>query len=152
MFEQKDKLMKLTIKKLLDGMKTHNIREFLVGLRDSSIQDIEYIDEKTGYNIIHQCVQEDAAKELLLLIGYHTALNLDIKSQGLVSRTPLELAMSLGHKKVCKVLMDKGMTVSSEFFRETRKNFQDDTMFVSYMDDSIKKTEKKRKSFFSFAH
>lgn len=152
MFEQKEKLMRLAMKKILEGMKSHNIREFLVGLRDSSIQDIEYIDEKTGYNIIHQCVQEDAAKELLLLIGYHKDLNLDIRSQGIVSRTPLELAMYLGNKKVCKVLMDKGMTVSPDFFKETRKNFQDDTSFISYMDDSIKKTEKKRRGFFSFAH
>lgn len=142
--------MKKEVKLIVQSIKEKNIRSFLSTLNLLTKEDIESIDEQTGFNIIHCCAQTNAAKELLLIISYIKDINLNLKSKGIVQKTALDMAFTMGNKEVAKVLIQNGVQLSNP--KEVKKTFKDDLKFLKIIDEALEKAlpEKKKKNFFLF--
>ena len=142
--------MKKEVKLIVQSIKEKNIRNFLSTLNLLNKEDIESVDEHTGFNIIHCCAQANAAKELLLITSYIKDINLNLKSKGIVQKTALDMAFAMGNKEVAKVLIQNGSQLSNP--KEVKKTFKDDLKFLKIIDEALEKAlpEKKKKGFFLF--
>ena len=131
--------MKQEVKELLKAMKERDIRNFLNVLNIVKLDDIEYLDEKTGLNVLHICAQENFPRELLLIINRFPNLNLNIKNQGIAQRTPLDLAVYHNNKEVSKILIENGADITLWTPKEVKRNFKGDNVFIKLVEDLIKK-------------
>lgn len=128
--------MKKDIKLLVNAIETKNLRVFISLLHGTTQDDIEQCDEQTGLNVIHYCAQMNASKELLLIINYIKDVNLNIKTQNIVEKPSLELAINQGNKDVATILIKNGAYINQ--IKKAKDLFKDDMKTLELINNVYK--------------
>lgn len=134
------------LKNLTEAIKTKGSRSMSALLSNLSIEDIERIDEKTGMNIVHYAVSENAYKELFLILAEYKKVDVNILTNSLQRKTALEMACSKGNVEIVKLLLQHGAQV--EDIQNFHKKYKEHRSIIGLIEETL--GIERKKGFFSF--
>ena len=131
---------------LKEAIESKNSRNIVSLFENITLEDIEKNDEKTGLNIIHYAVSENAYKELFLILAEYRRVNVNILTNGLQKKSALEIACSKGNVEIVKLLLQNGAQV--EDMQNFQKKYKEHRSIMTVIESSL--GIERKKGFFSF--
>jgi uncharacterized protein YkvS len=116
-----------------NSLKSKEYKDFMQFIKFAKTKELLELDYKTGYNMLHKCVQYNSVYELKYMLDNFPDLDLNMKTRTLSPKNILELAVFFERVEIISLILGSTNKISETTLNKIEKTYKKNPKIIEIL-------------------